>query len=318
MKKTLTLLLLCSIVSTFLYAQSPQGINYQAVAYDNLSQPVVNHAVGVRLSVLDGGANGPVLYEETQVPNTDNTGLFSIVIGNGTVVSGTFAGINWGNGSRWLKTEIDITGGNNYVVMGSSQFLSTPYSFYADRAGRADKTDFTSGSFTVPDGFKTVTPILIPASTNYTVPAGKNLYISSSIGPVAIDGDTLTPTLWSAGADSRTMIGASEGSIVNTSILKTAFLVDKTVQWVTFNFKSTPYTVPSGKQLVVINQSFYYFDYSNPDNINCKATLNGTPIDGYSSNITNSILDENTIISTLGCPSSVGYNYTINGYLKDK
>lgn len=317
MKKIFTSLF-SFLIYISLTAQAPQGINYQAVAYNNLSQPVTNQTVGVRLSILDGGANGTVLYQETQTPNTDNTGLFSIVIGNGAVVSGTFGGINWGNGTRWLKTEIDINGGNNYAVMGSSQFMSTPYAFYADKAGTADKTSFTSGSFAVPDGFKNVTPVLIPASTNYTVPAGKNLYISNPLGMVAVDGDTLSPTMWSTGADPRTMIGASEGSVVNSTNIKTGFLVDKAVQWVTFNFKSTSYTVPAGKQLVVINQSFYYHDYNNPGNANCKATLNGTAIDGYGSNITNSILEENTIISTIGCPASVGYNYTINGYLKDK
>ena len=217
MKNILSTVLLLFILNIAV-AQVPQGINYQAVAYDNLSQPVTNHAVGVRLSVLDGGANGTVLYEETQIPNTDNTGLFSIVIGNGTAVSGTFAGINWGNGTKWLKTEIDITGGNNYVVMGSSQFMSVPYALYAD------KSSYYSGSFTIPDGFKTVTPVLIPANTNYTVPAGKNLYISNPLGTVAVDGDTLSPTMWSTGADPRTMIGASEGSIVNSSNIKTAFL----------------------------------------------------------------------------------------------
>jgi hypothetical protein len=234
------------------------------------------------------------------------------------VVSGTFANINWGNGTKWLKTEIDIAGGNNYVVMGSSQFMSVPYALYADKAGTADKTNFTSGSFQIPDGFKTVTPVLIPANTNYTVPAGKNLYISNPFSAVAIDGDTLWSAGWSSGADSRTMIGASEGSIVTAANIKPAFLVDKTVQWVTFNFRNTPYTVPAGKQLVVINLTFYYHDANNPGNSNCKVTLNGAPIDGYGSNITNSILEENTIIATAGCPASVGYTYNINGYLKDK
>jgi hypothetical protein len=318
MRKIFTLLTVITLNSIILKAQSPQGINYQAVAYNNLSQPVTNQTVGVRLSVLDGGAAGAVLYSETQAPNTDNTGLFSIVIGNGTPVSGTFAGINWAAGTRWLKTEIDIAGGNNYVVMGSSQFMSVPYALYAEKAGTADKINFTSGSFQIPDGFKTVTTVLIPANTNYTVPAGKNLYIPNSVGGIAIDGDTLWPSLTSAAADSRTMAGASEGSIITAPSIKPAFLVDKTVNWVSFNFKSTPYTVPAGKQLVVINQSFYYHDYNNPGNINCKPALNGTPLDGYGGNITNSILDENSVLSAIGCPASVGYTYNINGYLKDK
>jgi hypothetical protein len=193
-----------------LSAQAPQGINYQAVAYNNLSQPVTNQTVGVRLTILDGVAAGPELYSETQAPNTDNTGLFSIVIGNGTPVSGTFAGINWGNGTKWLKTEIDIAGGNNYVVMGSSQFMSNPYAFYSDKAGYAES------SLSMPDGIATASPVIINGFTNYIVPAGKNLYLSGAgFSGTIVNGDTLKTFSFSSGVDySRSLIGISANSNV--------------------------------------------------------------------------------------------------------
>jgi hypothetical protein len=122
MKKILLYLPLL-LLSISVYAQAPQGLNYQAVAYNVSGSPVTNQSISVRFSILDGSATGTLVYEETQNPTTDNTGLFSIVIGNGTVVSGIFNSINWGNGSKWLKTEIDITGGTSYLVMGTSQFM---------------------------------------------------------------------------------------------------------------------------------------------------------------------------------------------------
>src|ERR1700755_1284442 len=107
MKKILVLIAFILTSTSLIFAQAPQGLNYQAVAYNGSGVPVPNQLLGVRLSILDGSATGTLVYQETQAPTTDNTGLFSIVIGNGTVVSGTFNTINWSNGSKWLKTEID-------------------------------------------------------------------------------------------------------------------------------------------------------------------------------------------------------------------
>ena len=42
MKKVFTLLATTIFFSIIIKAQAPQGINYQAVAYNNLSQPVTN------------------------------------------------------------------------------------------------------------------------------------------------------------------------------------------------------------------------------------------------------------------------------------
>ena len=90
MKKLfLIFILLCS---TKLFAQAPQGINYQAVAMGT-SGVLANHIISLRLSVIDSIATGNAVYTETQNTTTDAVGLFSIVIGNGTPTIGTFNGI---------------------------------------------------------------------------------------------------------------------------------------------------------------------------------------------------------------------------------
>ena len=73
--KKFTLLTLLAILAFVSNAQSPQGINYQGVAYDNTGQAVINQIVTIRFTILQGSNNGPVLYQESQRPNTDNTGL---------------------------------------------------------------------------------------------------------------------------------------------------------------------------------------------------------------------------------------------------
>jgi hypothetical protein len=70
-------------------------ISYQAIAANGSGNPIVNSNVGVRLSILDNSASGSTLYIETQTKTTNAQGLFNLVIGQGTVTAGTFAGINW-------------------------------------------------------------------------------------------------------------------------------------------------------------------------------------------------------------------------------
>lgn len=120
--------LLFSLISV---AQVPQGISYQAIALNGSGNPVVNSNVGLRLSVLDNSASGTVLYTETHVKTTNAQGLFNTVIGQGTPTSGTFASINWGMNSKFLKVEMDAAGGTNYLLIGNTQLLSVPYAMYA-------------------------------------------------------------------------------------------------------------------------------------------------------------------------------------------
>src|SRR5690606_9188794 len=72
---------------------------------------------------------------ETHNASTNANGLLSLVIGAGTVQSGTFSSIDWGNGPYFIKTETDISGGTNYTLTGTQQLMSVPYALYAEKAG---------------------------------------------------------------------------------------------------------------------------------------------------------------------------------------
>ncbi|MFT3908548.1 MAG: hypothetical protein QM737_03935 [Ferruginibacter sp.] len=314
-KKYLILTLFILLYNTMIFAQAPQGLNYQAVAYDGAGVPVANQLLGVRLSILDGSATGTLVYQETQTPNTDNTGLFSIVIGNGTVVSGTFNTINWGNGSKWLKTEIDITGGTSYVAIGTTQFMSVPYALYANAAGPG------SASFTNPDGFNNITTVVIPDSVNYTVPAGKNLYIPSCMLGVSIDGNKIQTGMATQDADAKVLVGASENSVVYSYHMpRVCFLVDKKVDWKTLNLMNASFTVPANKQLVIISTENWYDESSGPQPPGCQMFINGVPYDFINYKwpmLTNSIIDEGMTIATAGCTGG-HFKFVINGYLRNK
>lgn len=133
--KSSLLTLVTLILFTSVFAQAPQTFPYQAVARDAAGNLIANQAISLRFSILDGSSSGTVVYQETKSVSTNTLGLFSANVGEGTPVSGTFAGINWGSGSKYLMVESDVTGGTTYTPMGTSQLLSVPYALYASNAG---------------------------------------------------------------------------------------------------------------------------------------------------------------------------------------
>ena len=143
LKRTLILTLTNLLIITSLLAQSPQKISYQAVVRDGDNELVVNSSVGVQVSILQGSASGTTAYAETQSPTTNENGLFSMEIGNGTATTGDFSSIDWSAGQYFIKTEIDPSGGTEYSITGISQMLSVPYALYAETAGNAGSTGAT-------------------------------------------------------------------------------------------------------------------------------------------------------------------------------
>ena len=107
------------------YAQSPEAINYQAVARNLSGVPLVNQGINVRYEIRLGSAAGSAVYIEDHALTTNQFGLFTAEIGNGTPFSGSFSGINWGSGSYYLYVEV------NGDPMGATQLLSVPYALYS-------------------------------------------------------------------------------------------------------------------------------------------------------------------------------------------
>ncbi len=84
--------------------------------------------------------NGVPVYNESHTVTTNGFGLFNLKIGNGTPVAGNFSSVDWSNGPYFLEIGIDVTGGTDYVTMGTSQLLSVPYALYAETSGNTGST----------------------------------------------------------------------------------------------------------------------------------------------------------------------------------
>jgi microcystin-dependent protein len=124
-------ILVTILVSAGLFAQAPQKMSYQAVIRNSNNQLVTNHAVGMKVTILQGSASGTPVYTETQAPTTNANGLVSIEIGGGPA----FSTIDWTTGPYFIMTETDPSGGTSYSISGTSQLMSVPYALYSKTSG---------------------------------------------------------------------------------------------------------------------------------------------------------------------------------------
>lgn len=146
--KNISLTLFALLITIVSFAQSPQMINYQGVARDLSGNPLSNQNISLRISILSGSPTGTNEYSETHSVTTNNLGLFTIQIGNGSVLLGNFSTIDWGGNSHYLQTEMDENGGTSYTLTGTTQMVSVPYALYAEKAGNGSKwSDNSTGIF---------------------------------------------------------------------------------------------------------------------------------------------------------------------------
>jgi hypothetical protein len=129
---TFLLIFTCS----FLNGQVPQAFSFQGMALDAASKPVANKNIALEIKILKSTINGVNLYTERHLTKTSEQGLYSISVGKGNVVSGTFAKIDWAATPLFLSTSIDINGGSNFILIGASELLSVPYSLIAGEVSK--------------------------------------------------------------------------------------------------------------------------------------------------------------------------------------
>ena len=103
MKKTLCFLVL--LQSLYLSAQNTQGFSYTSTIRNSNNQIVANQNIKLRFTIRLNSNAGTVVYSETQLPLSDNSGNINVIIGTGTPSIGTFSQINWTLGTHYLGIE---------------------------------------------------------------------------------------------------------------------------------------------------------------------------------------------------------------------
>ena len=325
--RKITLSLFALMLYVTAYCGVPQAISYQAVALNASGSPIKNRSIALRLSILSGTPTGTVSYQERQTSTSDNSGIVSIQIGNGSVLSGSFSTIDWSKGVFFLKTEIDTTGGTSYNNVGTVQFFSVPFAMYAANAG------FASPDF--PDGLNGITPVNLNGSFSFIVPAGQTLYITDighnnsstcatygvAINGVFLASSTSGGSASTSGTSATSHSTASDklttnfpfmmpsGYAVNSTSCGTSllgFTVPTGYSSVVFDLSTGNYTVPVGKMLVIKNMvPSTTTSWSGYYNIGASTT-------SFTKSL--SFVDQGQTISTTGLVGSL----LMMGYLKNR
>lgn len=161
MKKHI-LLLVAVVYSVFSsFAQAPDGFNYQAVLRNSSGALMASQAVSVKLSIINGTATSTtVLYSEVRNLNTTSQGLINIQVGSAGAASstGSLATINWLDSNKFMKVEVDPTGGSSYTDFGTTQLMSVPYAAHSKQ---------TSGIMTFGSGTTNADKMVIQHSPAY-------------------------------------------------------------------------------------------------------------------------------------------------------
>lgn len=123
-----SILIILFSISAAVYGQTPGGINYQAVARDGSGDLIKSKAISVKAVILSGSSGSNVEYTETHAITTNDYGLFTLIIGEGST-SDNFGAISWGTKKHHLKIEID--NGAGFVNMGTMALQSVPYALSA-------------------------------------------------------------------------------------------------------------------------------------------------------------------------------------------
>ncbi|MFP4025933.1 MAG: hypothetical protein ACLFVR_15540, partial [Thiohalospira sp.] len=136
---TRTALILISMLMVYsinLFAQVPDAFKYQAVLRNSDGEIISGQEVSIKISILNESSTGDLIYSEEHAATTTDLGMVSLNIGEGTVVSGNFQSIEWGEDDKFLKIEMDESGGSSFSELGIFQLLSVPYALYANSAAK--------------------------------------------------------------------------------------------------------------------------------------------------------------------------------------
>lgn len=135
MKRFLTLFISLCFFIQLSFAQSvPQGMQYQAVARDLNGQVLTDQTIFLKISLYSDPIRKDLSYVEMHKLLTNELGLFTLTIGQGQVLKGSFDIIPWSREEIWIEVAVQSPDNLEYVTISNSKMLSVPYAFHAATA----------------------------------------------------------------------------------------------------------------------------------------------------------------------------------------
>ena len=108
-----------------LFSQQSPGLSYQGVARDAEGKELRNTTVTVNATITVGGQS----YSESRSVNTDDFGVFTVIIGEGAGLQE----LPWEEGSATMTVEVSSSEGS---AGGTSNISAVPYALFAGKANR--------------------------------------------------------------------------------------------------------------------------------------------------------------------------------------
>jgi hypothetical protein len=270
-KKLLLIFFTLSIIySNNIFAQAPEGFNYQCVIRDNSGQAIANQAIGVQFNILQGSITGSSVYTESHTTTTNGYGLITLTIGAGTTTD-DLSTVDWGNGPYYIHVEADANGGTNYSDVSTTQMMSVPYALYAKYGEDAD----TDVSNEIQD--------ISLTGTDLSITSGSTIDLSSlqdgtgtddqNITGSGLNGTTLTIGIENGTSEAVDLSSLQDGTGTDDQDLTGATLTGTTLQ---IDIESgTSATV----DLVGLQDGVDDADNDPTNELNTGVTLNGTSLD---------------------------------------
>ena len=128
MKKILSLLTLLFAV-TFIHAQSHARLSYQSVVRNPENQLVVQEEITVQFQLHNHTPSDPAVYAEQHTVTSNQNGLISLTIGEGTSQTGNLDAVTWND--AYICTQYSLAG--ELMLADTQKITAVPYACYAEK-----------------------------------------------------------------------------------------------------------------------------------------------------------------------------------------
>lgn len=119
------------------------GINYQGIIFDPEGKVHANLPISVKINFATKGDSAQVFYTETHKSSTNESGVFTLVLGKGGEIQGQLNTIPWSAKKIYIDVAIQSTNHVQYSAFHSTPIQAVPYAHYAARAATILQQDST-------------------------------------------------------------------------------------------------------------------------------------------------------------------------------
>jgi len=157
-----------------LQAQQKNYINYQGVARNSDNDLMDEETIEIGIALKFGSSEGVALYQESHSITTDANGVFNLQIGNGSVSSGDYSRLPWGE-----ATFVAVS--FNGTAVGTTELMAVPYAMASGNqqwlANGNDIENKNTGE--------------VKINSDLRVVGGFNLNTGNQVDEISDDGDLL-------------------------------------------------------------------------------------------------------------------------------